>query len=200
MSGKAILGTHYTLSGPRGQATIPAGTSSVNVTLTPLTANLTSGKNMAVKMTLQRGSGYKLSSAKKASITIVSPPASSPTPRPTATPIATPAPTPDPRNVALAFNGGVATASSTLNTNFPVSGINNGDRKGLAWGAGGGWNDGTSDVYPDWVQIDFSSSKTINEIDVFTTQDNYAAPITPTLSTVFSLYGITGFDVQYWQY
>lgn len=48
-------------------------------------------------------------------------------------------------NAALAANGGVASASTTLNASYPVISINNGDRKGLSWGAGGGWADGTPD-------------------------------------------------------
>ena len=76
--------------------------------------------------------------------------------------------------------------------------MNNGDRLGSNWGAGGGWNDGTVNAYPDWVQIDFSSSQTINEIDVFTLQDNYSTPVTPTLAMTFNQYGITDFQVQYW--
>jgi hypothetical protein len=101
-------------------------------------------------------------------------------------------------NVALVTNGGVTTASSNFNSNYAVSAVNNGDRKGLNWGAGGGWNDGTLNSYPDWVQIDFGVSQTINEIDLFTVQDNYSNPATPTLSMQFSQYGLTDFEVQYW--
>jgi hypothetical protein len=101
-------------------------------------------------------------------------------------------------NVALAANGGVATASSTFSAGFPVGAVNNGERKGLTWGAGGGWNDATSGVYPDWVQITFNGQKSINEIDVFTLQDNFTAPVEPTTAMTFSQYGITAFDVQYW--
>jgi len=52
--------------------------------------------------------------------------------------------------------------------------------------------------WPDWLEIDFSGSKSISEIDVFTIQDNYANPADPTLSTTFGTYGLTGYDVQYW--
>src|SRR4051812_2456201 len=69
-------------------------------------------------------------------------------------------------NVALASNGGMAAASSVVNGNFPAFAVNNGDRKGLNWGAGGGWNDATSNAFPDWLEIDFSGIQTINEIDV----------------------------------
>jgi len=99
-------------------------------------------------------------------------------------------------NVALAANGATASASSTYSSAYPASGTNDGDRKGANWGNGGGWNDATTD-YPDWLQIDFGDSKTINEIDVFTIQDNYASPSEPTMDMIFGSYGITAFDVQY---
>ena len=113
---------------------------------------------------------------------------------------AAPAPTPTPTtvNVALAANGGVATASSTYSTAYPTAAVNNGDRKGSNWGNGGGWNDGSNGVYPDWVQVDFNSTKSIAEIDVFTVQDNYSAPQEPTGTQTFTSYGITDFEVQYW--
>ena len=47
-------------------------------------------------------------------------------------------------------------------------------------GNGGGWNDATAYTFPDWVQIVFNGAQTITEIDVFTIQDNYAAPADPT--------------------
>jgi len=40
MSGKAIFGTDYTVSGTFGQITVPGGASSATVTLTALTNNL----------------------------------------------------------------------------------------------------------------------------------------------------------------
>jgi len=101
-------------------------------------------------------------------------------------------------NVALAANGGIASASSVYDTRYPVESINNGDRRGLNWNAGGGWNDATLGAYPDWVQIDFNGPQTIGQIDVFTLQDNRESPLVPTLGLTFSKYGITRFDVQYW--
>ena len=108
-------------------------------------------------------------------------------------------PTPGGRvNVARAANGGVASASSTYNSAYAAGGANDGDRKGVNWGAGGGWNDATTSVWPDWLEVDFSGSKTINEIDVFTVQDNYQSPSDPTPTMTFSAYGVTDFQVQYW--
>ena len=46
-------------------------------------------------------------------------------------------------NVALASNGATAIASSTYASGFDASGTINGDRKGQAWGNGGGWTDAT---------------------------------------------------------
>src|SRR5205823_6861406 len=102
-----------------------------------------------------------------------------------------------PVNLALAINGAVATASSVFNSFFPAGAVNNGDRRGLNWGSGGGWNDGTAGTYPDWVQIDFNGLKTISEIDVFTLQDN-VQNLDPTEAMTFSQYGIIAFNVQYW--
>jgi|GEM_PF-2025429 len=101
-------------------------------------------------------------------------------------------------NVALASKGATVTASTDNGVNFAASGAINGDRKGVNWGNGGGWSDGTSGAYPDWLQVNFGGNRTIEEIDVFTVQDNYAAPSEPTPTMTFSQYGITAFDVQYW--
>jgi uncharacterized protein len=101
-------------------------------------------------------------------------------------------------NVALASNGGTASASSTYSSGFPSGSAINGDRKGLNWQNGGGWNDNTSNIWPDWLQVDFNGTKNITEIDVFTIQDNYLNPVEPTDTMTFSTYGITAFDVQYW--
>jgi hypothetical protein len=104
---------------------------------------------------------------------------------------------PVPYNVALSSNGGTASVSSIYGTDYPASSVINGDRKGLNWGGGGGWNSGSSSP-PHFVQVDFNSSKTISEIDVITLQDNYASPSEPTLAMTFTLFGNTDFDVQYW--
>ena len=101
-------------------------------------------------------------------------------------------------NVAAQFNGGVASASSSFSASFPAAAVNNGDRKGLNWGDGGGWHDGTADSYPDWIEVTFNGVKSIDEIDVFTVQDDYSAPVEPTETMTFGTYGITAFDVQYW--
>src|SRR6266436_5102841 len=123
---------------------------------------------------------------------------SSPTPIPSPTSTGTPTPVPGGTNVALAANGGVASASSIYSSNFPVTAVNDGDRLGLNWGNGGGWADGTANVWPDWVETDFNASYPINEIDFFTLQDNYQSPSPPTLNMTFTLYGVTDLEVQYW--
>jgi len=105
-------------------------------------------------------------------------------------------------NVALAANGATASASSYFTwggsiTCPPASAID-GERKGLNWGYSGFWSDATGNAYPDWLEVDFAGSKTIDEIDLYTAQDNYTNPAEPTESMTFSLYGLTGFEVQYW--
>jgi peptidyl-Asp metalloendopeptidase len=106
-------------------------------------------------------------------------------------------------NAAAAVNGGVVTASSTTSQaeapgmSFPASSLNDGDRRGLNWEQGGGWRDGT-DSFPDWVQIDFAGARSISEVSVLTIQDAYSSPQEPVEDQTFSLYGVTAFDVEYW--
>ena len=99
-------------------------------------------------------------------------------------------------NVALASNGATATASSTY-SGFAASGAINGDRKGLFGWQNGYWSTASSG-FPAWLEVQFNGSKTITEIDVVTLQDNYNAPIEPTESMTFSGYGLTAYQVQYW--
>jgi hypothetical protein len=101
-------------------------------------------------------------------------------------------------NVALASNGGVASASSTLSAAFPVNSVNNNERAGINWGNGGGWADGTANSFPDWVQITFNGTKTIDHVVVYTVQDNWANPIEPTDTMTFTQWGLTDFTVQGW--
>ena len=54
----------------------------------------------------------------------------------------------------------------------------------------------TADAYPDWVQIIFNGSKTIERVVVYTLQDTYTSPVEPTDSMTFSKYGITDFTVR----
>jgi hypothetical protein len=101
-------------------------------------------------------------------------------------------------NVAAQASGGVASASSAYSTGYPASGVNNGDRKGINGGSGGYWASAGPNGFPEWVQVTFNGQKTITEIDVFTVQDAYTAPVDPALSLTFSAYGIIDFQVQYW--
>ena len=70
MSGNATLGSDYTLSGTTGQMTIPAGQSSATVTLSAVKDSLKEKKETAT-MTLQSGTGYKLSRTNKATVSIL---------------------------------------------------------------------------------------------------------------------------------
>lgn len=107
------------------------------------------------------------------------------------------APPADRINLAAAENGGTASASSTAD-NYTPDAVIDGDRRGLNLTSGGGWRDDTPGVFPDWVEVEFSSAANIDEISVFTQQDTWWAPIEPTESTNFFNNGITSFEVQYW--
>ena len=70
MSGTAVLGTDYTLSGTPGKITISAGASSGSVTLQVVTSK-TKGSETAT-MNLQAGTGYTVNKKlKSASVKIV---------------------------------------------------------------------------------------------------------------------------------
>jgi RHS repeat-associated protein len=103
-------------------------------------------------------------------------------------------------NVALASAGAVATASSQYSSSYPVSAAINGDRYHLyqADGNYNVWHSASGAAKPDWLQVDFSGSKTIDEIDVVTLQDSYTSPSDPTETMTFNQYGVTAFEVQYW--
>jgi hypothetical protein len=73
ISGKAIAGIHYNISGIPGQITIPAGSSSASFTLMAIPNGPSNGHKMTARVTLQKGIGYRLSAAKKADVTIVEP-------------------------------------------------------------------------------------------------------------------------------
>jgi hypothetical protein len=106
-------------------------------------------------------------------------------------------------NVALATNGGVATASSSYAStptedDSPAT-ANNGDRTGKVGSIPSVWNDAApANTFPDWLQVDFNGSQTIEEIDVFTIQDNWQNPSEPTEAMTFNTYGLTSYEVQYW--
>ena len=97
-------------------------------------------------------------------------------------------------NFALASNGGVASASSIYPGSTPDYAID-GDRKGLKLAV---WASATAKDLPAWLEVDFSGYKTITEIDLFTTQDNYESPAEPNPAMEFTKYGLTGFDVYGW--
>ena len=61
-----------------------------------------------------------------------------------------------------------------------------------------GWADGTTNSFPDWLQVNFSGSQSINRVVVYSVQDNYQNPVEPTDTMTFSLYGLVDFTVQGW--
>ncbi|MCA1593762.1 MAG: PKD domain-containing protein [Acidobacteria bacterium] len=102
-------------------------------------------------------------------------------------------------NWALDSNGATAAASSTYTSrNYQPQHAIDGDRTGVAWESGGGWNDATRDVYPDSLEVAFNGAKPIHEIRVYTLQDNFKQPQTPNETMTCGLYGLLDYDVQYW--
>ncbi len=105
---------------------------------------------------------------------------------------------PSDTNVALTSAGGVASASSIYDLNYPPAAMIDNERAGVNAGHGGMWADSTMDTYPDWAQVNFSGMKTINRVVVYTLQDNYQNAGEPSDTTTFSVYGIVDFNVQVW--
>ena len=146
-------------------------------------------------------SGSVTSTPTPNSTPVVTPtPNSTPNPTPNSTPNVTPTPnaTPTPSagrtNVALAANGGFASASSELSgsaSGVAIDGIRN-------WATSGTWKDATPNSFPDLLQVDFSGSRTISEIAVYSVTDDFNNPTDPTDASTFSAYGLTSFEVQYW--
>jgi Zn-dependent metalloprotease len=102
-------------------------------------------------------------------------------------------------NFAHSSQGSVATASSTQSSrNYSPAGAINGDRVGAGWEQGGGWNDDTRGVWPDYLDINFNASRTISEIRVYTLQNDFHNPVEPDASTAADYYGLLDFDIQYW--
>jgi hypothetical protein len=104
-------------------------------------------------------------------------------------------------NVALAKFGSVAYASSTLGNAYPVSSIIDGDRADLMPGNGGNWTNATQhsyQPYPDWVEVDFPTNRTLDSVVLYSLQDQYNTPVEPGSSMTFTQYGMTNFDVQAW--
>jgi hypothetical protein len=111
------------------------------------------------------------------------------------------APPPPTTNVnhALSSNGGVATASSHFSNpyygTFLPRHVNDGARRALG---GALWLDNTSASFPDWVEVAFSGAKSVGEVVIVTQQDDHQNPVEPTEQSVFTKYGVTSFEVQYW--
>jgi hypothetical protein len=119
---------------------------------------------------------------------------------PTTVGCSAPALTCTPINVALSSMGATASASSASTVrNYAAANAIDGEHMGVNWeSGGGGWNDATRDVWPDSLEVAFNGSKTINEIRVYTVQNDYRNPVEPTLTTPADVYGNLDFDVQYW--
>jgi hypothetical protein len=104
------------------------------------------------------------------------------------------------QNIALAAAGSIANASTSHSSGlYPAGGAINGNHTGSDWNNGGGWNDGTRAEWPDTLEVNFGQSRTIDEISVYTLQNNWQnGPVEPTETTSASAEGILDFTVEYW--
>jgi hypothetical protein len=95
-------------------------------------------------------------------------------------------------NIALATNGSTATAQSTYSSAYAASKVIDGNRAG---GTENYWNQSGTGL-PQWIQVDFDKIYEIGEVDLFSVQDAYSSPSTPTPGMTFSNYGITAGTIQ----
>ncbi|HSU17724.1 carboxypeptidase regulatory-like domain-containing protein [Longimicrobium sp.] len=105
-------------------------------------------------------------------------------------------------NVASAWMGGSAVASSEYSSYRAAYIATNGDRNGTPRSydpapEAGVWQDGTQNQYPDWLEISFAP-RAITEVDIYLPQDNPYSPAEITESLTFSMFGIQDFNVEYW--
>lgn len=90
---------------------------------------------------------------------------------------------PDSDNLAL-YRG--ATASSSTG-GYPPCGAVDGNRNSNDWGTLTGWNDGTSGVFPDTLDVRFEQPRTVGRVDLYTL-DSARYPA--------ARYGLRDWDVQ----
>ena len=79
-----------------------------------------------------------------------------------------------------------------------VSTIVDDKRSGANWGFYAGWADATKGAYPDWVQVNFSGTKTIDHVVLYSVQDNYLNPVEPIDTMTGTRFVVSSFDVQAW--
>ena len=113
-----------------------------------------------------------------------------------------------PTNVALASSGATVTAQNYTQDGvypgyqFAPSYAIDGLRYCSLIASGNDVNKFWRDEHglPSWLEVDFNGSKTIREIDVFTVANypDFMAQADPPPGQTFTSYGVTAFDVQYW--
>ena len=99
-------------------------------------------------------------------------------------------------NVALASAGAVATASSTYSSGFLARGVIDGRRSGATWGSRRRLERRHRRRLSGLGRGRFPTSYDISQVNVFSVQDNFTAPVEPTATQTFTLYGLRDFQVQ----
>ena len=97
-------------------------------------------------------------------------------------------------NVAASSAGATATSSSDFDSGLNAPKANDGNVAQAQSAGSGYWR--SLDACPQWLQIDFSGTPTINRIDVYGLQDG--GPVTPTLAMTSALQGLRDYTIEYW--
>ena len=103
-----------------------------------------------------------------------------------------------PSNVALATSGATASVSSMFGAAYVASSLINNERAGANFRTGGGWKDATAGAWPDWAEVRFGTTRSIDRVVVYGVQDNWTAPVEPTSTMTGNDYRPTNFTVQGW--
>lgn len=92
-------------------------------------------------------------------------------------------------NVASSANGATIMTSSQYSAQFSSATLIDGRTGSEDWGQGGGWMDSTPGEFPDWVEISFNGSKTVDSINIYTlNSQEYPA----------GTYGVRNLTFEYW--
>lgn len=99
----------------------------------------------------------------------------------------------------LALDGANEYSASSVYpaANFGPLGAFDGDRKGYGWGSGGGWNDGTRDQWPDWIQVKYPRPMSVKRFVITTLQYAFYTPEEPYVGMTYcGTHGFWSFEIQ----
>lgn len=105
----------------------------------------------------------------------------------------------DLQNLALASNGGVMSASSTLSLSYAASKANDGNITGAtAPNVVDYWNSSVQGNYPEYLTCTLGANSRIYRVVVYSVQDNYLTPSQPTPTMISTRFGLKDLQIETW--